>query len=405
MLFRSKNAIAAGKGGDTYALPTAAVKLPIESIGAAAAGLGHLNAYPDVDGGIRTEPLVVQYFDQYFPSMSMMIAARSLNLGPADIKVQPGESVSLGRLKIGTDPALQMYTYFYKNREDRSAFLVDSFYDVQSGKLPVTKYADKIVLIGATAAGLGSTSVTPVSPAMPGVLTLAHSVSSILQEHFFVAPTWGYYAELLVILLVAGYLIAALPRLKAGMALAISGGVFVALLVLHFVLMVSAGLWLQLMMPATLLLLGHAALVSKRFIITERAKLKSDESSAESNRMLGLAYQGQGQLDLAWDKFRQVPLSEAITDNLYNLALDFERKRQFNKAESVFRYLFDYNPKFKDLESRLSRAKQLSETVILGGGGGGGKTNVSILGADGSIEKPMLGRYEVQKELDRKSVV
>ena len=398
--FALKNAIAAGKGGDTYALPTAAVKLPIESIGAAAAGLGHLNAYPDVDGGVRTEPLVVQYYDQYFPSMSMMIAARSLNLGPADIKVQPGESVSLGRLKIGTDPALQMYTYFYKNRDDRSAFLIDSFYDVASGKLPVTKYADKIVLIGATAAGLGSTSVTPVSPAMPGVLTLAHSVSSILQEHFFVAPTWGYYAELLVILLVAGYLIAALPRLKAGMALAISGGVFVALLVLHFVLMVSAGLWLQLMMPATLLLLGHAALVSKRFIITERAKLKSDESSAESNRMLGLAYQGQGQLDLAWDKFRQVPLSDALLDNLYNLALDFERKRQFNKAESVFRYLFDYNPKFKDLESRLSRAKQLSETVILGGGGGG-KTNVSILGADGSIEKPMLGRYEVQKELGK----
>ena len=28
-----------------------------------------------------------------------------------------------------------------------------------------------------------------------------------------------------------------------------------------------------------------------------------------------------------------------LMDNLYNLALDFERKRQFNKAESVFRYM------------------------------------------------------------------
>ena len=68
-------------------------------------------------------------------------------------------------------------------------------------------------------------------------------------------------------------------------------------------------MWLQLMLPATLLLLGHAALVSKRFIVTERGKAKSDENSAESNRMLGLAYQGQGQLDMAFDKFRQVPLS------------------------------------------------------------------------------------------------
>ena len=60
--------------------------------------------------------------------------------------------------------------------------------------------------------------------------------------------------------------------------------------------------------------------------------------------MLGLAYQGQGQLDLAWDKFRQVPLSDAVLDNLYNLALDFERKRQFNKAESVFRYMARVQP-------------------------------------------------------------
>src|SRR5439155_1380380 len=103
-------------------------------------------------------------------------------------------------------------------------------------------------------------------------------------------------------------------------------------------------IWLQLMLPATLLLIGHAALVSKRFIVTERAKLKSDETSAESNRMLGLAYQGQGQLDLAWDKFRQVPLSEALLDNLYNLALEFEageladvKQRFFREAETAGR--------------------------------------------------------------------
>src|SRR5207253_8660576 len=127
------------------------------------------------------------------------------------------------------------------------------------------------------------------------------------------------------------------------------------LLVLHFALMRSAGIWMQLMLPATLLLIGHAALVSKRFIVTERAKLKSDETSAESNRMLGLAYQGQGQLDLAWDKFRQVPLSEALLENLYSLGLDFERKRQFNKAEAVFRHMHAFTPQFRDLEAKISR--------------------------------------------------
>src|SRR6266852_819193 len=70
---------------------------------------------------------------------------------------------------------------------------------------------------------------------------------------------------------------------------------------------------------------------------------------------------------MAFDYFRKVPLDETVMDNLYNLALDFERKRQFNKAEAAFRYMADYNPKFRDLEARLSRAKQMSETVLLGG--------------------------------------
>ncbi len=400
--FAQKNAVgAASGGGDARTLPTSAVQVPIELLGKVAAGLGHLNSNPDVDGGIRTEPLVLGYFDQLYPSLSMMIAARSLNLGPADIKVRLGEGVSLGKLSIGTDPASQMYTYFYKNREGRPAFQVDSFYDVLSGKIPVAKYADKIVLIGATAAGIGSTSVTPISPATPPVLTLAHSVSSILQEHFFVAPTWAWVVEKIAFLLVAAYLIAVLPRLSAAPAAAITGGVLVVLVAVHFVLMTMQATWVQLMVPCTLLLVGHVALVTKRFIVTERAKVKSDESSAESNRMLGLAYQGQGQLDMAWDKFRQVPLSESLLDNLYNLALDFERKRQFNKAEAVFRHMHVFNPKFRDLEQRLSRAKQLSETVMLGGGAGAGRTNASILGQDGSVEKPMLGRYEVEKELGK----
>ena len=398
--FVQKNAISAQGSQDSPPLPTSGVQYPIELLGKAAAGLGHLNSNPDIDGGVRTEPLVLQYFDQYYPSLSMMIAAKSLNLAPADIKVRLGEGVSIGKLKIGTDPALQMHTFFYKDRDGRPAFQVDSFYDVLNGKIPAAKYADKIVLIGPTAAGVGTSSVTPVSPAMAPVLTLAHSVSSILQEHFFVAPTWGWIVTKALFLLAAVYLIVLLPRLKASHALVLSGGVIGALIVAHFMLMTTSALWIEMMVPATLLLVGHAALVSKRFIVTEAAKLKSDESSAESNRMLGLAYQGQGQLDLAWDKFRQVPLSEALLDNLYNLALDFERKRQFNKAESVFKYLFDYNPKFKDLETRLSRAKQLSETVMLGGGGGG-KTNISILGEGGTVEKPMLGRYQVEKELGK----
>ena len=397
--YATKNSLPkVGEGTGDAIVPTRKVDYPIEILGKAAAALGHLNATPDVDGGTRIEPLVLGYFGQVYPSLSMMVAARSLNLGVGDIKVQPGEAVSLGKLSIVTDPFTRMYTYFYKDRDGRPAFPVDSFYDVISGKIPVSKYQDKIVLIGPTAAGLGSTAITPVSPAMPPVLVLAHSVSSILSEHFFVAPPWSNWVELALFLLIAAYLIGLLPRLKAGMGAMVTAALFALLLIVHFVLMTTAAMWLQLMLPLVLLVVGHVLLVTKRFVLTEAGKVKSDADSAESNRMLGLAFQGQGQLDMAWDKFRKVPMDDGVMDNLYNLALDFERKRQFNKAENVFQYMAQHNPKFRDLEARLNRARAMSETVILGGGTGHPGGSMS-LGA--GAEKPMLGRYQVEKELGK----
>jgi len=233
------------------------------------------------------------------------------------------------------------------------------------------------------------------------VLTLAHNVSSILGEHFFVVPSWGALVEKAVFLVVALYLILLLPRLKAAPAGALSLGIGIALIAAHFALMVTQLMWLQLMAAVILLAVGYAALTTKRFLVTERGKEKSDIDSAQSNRMLGLAYQGQGQLDTAFDSFRKLPLDDSVMDLLYNLALDFERKRQFNKAESVFRHMAEFNPKFRDLEQRLSRAKQLSETVMLGGASGAGRSNTSILGAGDTVEKPMLGRYQVEKELGK----
>ena len=397
-----KNALSNVQAGADAAVPIPAFNalVPIPLLGQRALAMGHLNATPDVDGGVRTEPLVISYYDQYYPSLSLMLAAKSLNLEAKDIQVTLGEGVRLGNLQIATDPALRMNTYFYADRDGRPAFQVDSFYDVITGKIPAEKYRDKIVLIGATAAGVGSVQVTPVSAVTPPVLTLAHSVSSILKQDFFVTPTWSVWAELATFLLIALYLILLLPRLGAGFGAAITGILFVALLSAHFVLMTTQAMWLQLMLPTALLLAGHLMLTTKRFLLTEKGKEISDANSAESNRMLGLAFQGQGQLDMAFDKFRKVPLDDSLMDVLYNLGLDFERKRQFNKAESVFKYMADHNPKFRDLEARTAQSKAMAETVILGGSSGRGNDSTMKLDQPG-LSRPMLGRYEIQKELGK----
>lgn len=398
--FVAKNRMTQVVEGNGFALPAMQMQIPVEALGDKALALGHLNSSPDIDGGVRTEPLVVQYFDQFYPALSLMIAAKSLNLGPGDMQVRLGEEVRLGKLLIATDSATRMNTFFYKGTDGRPAFQVDSFYDVLSGKIPSSKYAGKIVLIGATAAGVGSPQVTPISPAMAPVLSLAHAVSSILQEHFFVTPTWGVWASLGAIVLVGLYIILALPHLGAGLGAVATLVLLLTLFGTHFGLMLGAGMWIPLMGAVSLLVVGHLLLTTKRFLVTERGKEKSDLDSAESNRMLGLAFQGQGQLDMAFDKFRKCPMDNGLMENMYNLALDYERKRQFNKAEAVFRSMAEFNPKFRDIQTRLGRAKQMSETVMLAGGRG--QTNASTMIADdGQVEKPMLGRYQLEKELGK----
>ncbi|MFZ2302935.1 MAG: serine/threonine-protein kinase [Gallionella sp.] len=387
-------------GSGAAPLPSFGALSPIPALGGKALSIGHLNSFPDVDGAVRAEPLVIGYYNQYYPSLSLMLAAKSLNLEPKDIHVSLGEGVQLGNQKIATGQAMEMHTYFYKDSDGRPAFPVDSFYDVFTGKIPAEKYRDKIVLIGASAAGVGALQVTPVSPGMSPVLILAHSVSSILKGDFFITPSWAAMAKLGVFLLIALYLILLLPRLNAAIGAAVTGILFVALLATHFVLMTTQALWLQLMLPASLLLVGHLLLTTKRFLLTEKGKQKSDAESAESNRMLGLAFQGQGQLDIAFDKFRKVQIDDSLMEVLYNLGLDFERKRQFNKAESVFKYMAEYNPKFRDLETRLVQSKAMSETVILGGTSGKSNASTMVLGKEG-ISKPMLGRYEIEKELGK----
>ena len=374
---------------------------PIPELSKHALTIGALTSTTDRDGGFRHEALVIDHYGVYYPSLALVLAAKSLNLKLSDISIQQGQGIKVGNLNIRTDDSLQMHTFFYNDKDNgQSAFQIDSYYDVISGKIPLEKYKDKIVLIGATAIGVGTSQVTPIKPSMTPVETLAHSVSSILKQDFFVIPKWSVFAQAGLMLFIALYLIAVLPKLKAAMAFSITTTLTVAILLTHYVLMTQQNMWIELMLPVLLLVIGHLLLTTKHFLLTERGKLKSDFESAESNRMLGLSFQGQGQLDMAFEKFRKIPLDKPTMELLYNLALDYERKRQFNKASSVYTYISDFDAKFKDISQRLARTKAMEETVIMGGASAT-SGNASLLLDDAGVQKPMLGRYEVEKELGK----
>ena len=387
---------------DEIALPVSNAIEPLPLFGQPAAAVAHLVQLQDSDGAVREEPLFVNYYGRAIPSMSLALAAQALNLKIADLQLSP-EQVQLGRLKMPIEADAVILPQFYRGQNGQPAFSVDSFYDVLNDKIPTSKYAGQIVIVGATAKGVGTLFNTPAGSNFSPAQLAASVTSSILQEQYIARPSWAALVTLLAYVLVAAFLIFALPRLKAGLAAIASAAMLLLLLGLEYGFMLGAATWIPLVLPAILLVLGYILLTTKRFLFTEEGKVKADAESAETNRMMGLALQGQGRLDEAFDRFMRVPVGgdkgTALLDNIYSLALDFERKRQFNKAEAAYQYIAKVDAQFKDIAAKLKRAKNLSETVILGGGSehAGG----TLLLDGGDVEKPFLGRYQIEKELGK----
>jgi serine/threonine-protein kinase len=113
--------------------------------------------------------------------------------------------------------------------------------------------------------------------------------------------------------------------------------------------------------------------------------------------MLGLTLQSQGLFDLAFEKFRKVPLDDSMKDVVYNLGLDYERKRMANKAVSVYEYILQKDEYFRDLKERIPKLQKIIGSVALGGFDGQKSDRIVI--SDDTEIRPTVGRYEVISEL------
>ncbi len=373
------------------------IRHPFPELARAAAALGHLNAI-EHRGVVRAAPLVMAYGGELYPSMALMLAAQALHLHIDDLAVNAGESVALGRRTLLTDSSMRLYPAFCRAADGGPAFRTYSFYDVYAGSIAPARFKDKVVLIGVTAAGIGERFATPVGERMSGVTLQAHVLDSILHGRFFTHPAWSRWVEIGLLALVGLYLMLALPRIQPGPAAALSLLLLALLIGTEFALLTSRMIWVQTMTATAMLIAGHLTLTAKRFFAAESDQRQARVDLAETNKMLGLSFQSQGMLDMAFDKFRKCPVNEDILAVLYNLALDFERKRQFNKASAVYEYMIEHEPDYKDVQARLERAKTAGETMIFGAGAtGGGMSALLVTGG----ARPTLGRYEIIKELGK----
>ncbi|MFC1488679.1 CHASE2 domain-containing serine/threonine-protein kinase [Thermodesulfobacteriota bacterium] len=382
-----------------YPVPRAnEIILPIPQLFKTSKGIGHINFVPDIDGTLRRERLLYEYRGLYIPSYTLKLAALYMNMPLKKIRADLGSAIYLGSLEIPTTFWSEMLVSF---KGARGSFKKFSYFDVITDKVPVNIFKNKLVLVSPSAAGIINPLNTPTDTYMPLGEFSANTIWSILNKKFVQEPSWGDMAELLMILFLGLVITLALPRLKA----MFSGITFAALLILltggSAYFFVSKGLWVRVTYPLLQLTLGYIGVTSIKYFVTEVRKEKVEGESAETNRQLGVSFQSQGMLDMAFDKFRRVPVDDEMKDILYNLSLDYERKRQFNKAVAVYEYIEKHDAKFKDVTDRKTKLRQASETMMFRDDFLGGPPPDDGLLTTGTDTRPTLGRYEILKQLGK----
>lgn len=374
--------------------------LPLNDFVVDSLGAGHVNVEPDTDGVLRREIPVVKFLDRYFPSFALQTVRTYLGVDLKDIRVRWGNSIQIGKTYIPLDAENRMAISYL---EPGKSFHYYSIADVVKHKVDLKVFKNKIVLIGFTAAGFGNPFSTSVgSNNLLPIEYFAHVIQNILHRNFIVKPPWTFWVELGSLIFVGLFVTLLLPHLKAGTGFLFSLILAILLVAPATYFFVKEGYWIKLFYSFFLLTLGYILMISKKFFFTEKEKELVEASEIETNKMLGLSFQGQGQLDLAFEKFRKCPLDDAMKELLYNLGLDFERKRQFNKAVAVYEYISKTDAKFKDIATKIDMLKKAADGMVFGGSLAGSKSGKEgTVMIDSAAMKPTLGRYEIVKELGR----
>lgn len=151
---------------------------PVASLANAAAGLGQVNLHFDQDGVVRRAYLTERDGKYVWPHLMSAIQAR------ADGRALPNAPLAApaqGRgLLVRQDPVMISFA------GPPGHFRTVSFIDAMSGATPAEFLRGKLVLVGATADGLGDRYATPLSnhtEIMSGVELQANLLDTLLGDH------------------------------------------------------------------------------------------------------------------------------------------------------------------------------------------------------------------------------
>lgn len=366
------------------------VMAPFSDLGGKAGALGHLNLDEDDDGRVRHLPLLIACQGRLVPAFALQLALKSTDVRLKDVTVgldlsgQP--RLTAGMIDLVADGAYRIPVTHDEEWTRQRRF---SFAEIVNGEIDPMVLKDQIVLIGITAQPLARTFRMGLKDRPPEVEVMADALAGILSAERISRPSWTRILESGAVLFFATFLALVIPRLS----LRLGAGILLIFLVTWYAvavgLLLGYGYKVEVMAPTTLAVVGFL------FLQVTVASRRMQAAQLQALTTQGLSYQGQGMLDMAHEKFMQGPVKDrGVKHLLYNLAMDFERKRMFNKALDIYRHIRSAG-NYKDVSKRIQRFAQLDSTLV-----GGGRGEKPLMMAGGGA-KPTFGRYEILQELGR----
>ncbi len=156
--------------------------------------------------------------------------------------------------------------------------------------------------------------------------------------------------------------------------------------------------WMNMAYPALGLALGCTVILFIRGSISRGGSPKKlTQEHVEANRLVGIAYQGKGLFDLAFEKFRQCPFDDKMKLLLYDLAGDYEKEEMLDKALEVYRYIQKYDDQYEGIALKISLLESGLTSQDLQDSGNDYSSDTLIL--DGKPDMSTVGRYEITEEL------
>jgi adenylate cyclase len=244
---------------------------PTVLLNQSAATTGFFDVDADVDGEIRKEMTVIHFDGQFCAPLFIAVidayadrAAMILGLDQEGVS-----GVSIAGVRIPVDDDGRMLVNF---RRGADAFPYYSISDIINHKIAPEKLAGKIVLVGATAHGLGDRGVTPVNPDMPRVEIHANAIDNMLQGDFLRQPIEAQEIALAATLLIGIAMSMGVAWLSALASAALGFLLLVGYYVYAQERLLRDGLVVGIVFPMVAAILVYMFLAGYRYITEGREK-------------------------------------------------------------------------------------------------------------------------------------